>query len=77
VLAVARVKGRAYMNFGTDWKSDFTLVLDADALRTFEADGIGIETLQGRRVRARGWVEYFNGPMIEITHPEQIEVLAQ
>ena len=23
----------------------------------------------------QGWVKWWNGPMIEITHPEQIEVL--
>lgn len=73
VLSVARVRGRAYLNFGTDWETDFTLTLDADALRTFDAEGVVVEALEGRRIRSRGWVEYFNGPMIEITHPEQIE----
>ena len=77
VLAVARVKGRAYLNFGTDWKSDFTLVLDEDAVRLFDAEGAVLEEFEGRRIRARGWLEYFNGPMIEITHPEQIEVIEE
>jgi micrococcal nuclease len=77
VLEVARVKGRAYLNFGTDWKTDFTLVLDEDALRLFDAEGIAPENFEGRRVRARGWLESFNGPMIEITHPEQIEVIEE
>lgn len=75
VLDVARVGNRAYLNFGNDWKTDFTLTLDAEALRRFEADGVAIESFLDRRVRARGWVEFFNGPMIEITHPEQIEVI--
>jgi endonuclease YncB( thermonuclease family) len=75
VVSVARVGSRAYLNFGTDWKTDFTLTLDAGALATFDAEGFAVEALEGRRIRSRGWVEYFNGPMIEITHPEQIEVL--
>ncbi len=77
VLAVARVNGRAYLNFGADWKTDFTLTLDAGALRLFDAEGVPPEAFENRRIRVRGWVESFNGPMIEITHPEQIEVLDQ
>ncbi len=74
-LSAARVKGRGYLNFGADWKSDFTLSLDEDALRLFDAEGVAIGNFEGRRLRSRGWVESFNGPMIEITHPEQIEVV--
>jgi hypothetical protein len=29
----------------------------------------------GREIRVRGWLEFYNGPMIEATHPEQIELL--
>jgi micrococcal nuclease len=75
ILDASRAGSRGYLNFGADWKTDFTLSLDAAALRLFDAAGLPVEQLEGRRVRARGWVEYFNGPMIEITHPEQIEVL--
>ena len=77
VLDVARVKDRAYLNFGTDWKTDFTLVLDEDALRLFDEAAIAPESFAGRRIRVRGWLESFNGPMIEITHPEQIEVIEE
>jgi micrococcal nuclease len=77
VLDVARVKERAYLNFGADWKTDFTLVLDDDALRRFDEAGIAPESFEGRQIRVRGWLESFNGPMIEITHPEQIEVIEE
>ena len=75
VLAVAKVKGRVYLNFGTDWRSDFTITLQPAARRRFEAEGIALEAYQDRWVRVRGWLKSFNGPMIEVTHPEQIEVL--
>lgn len=77
VVDVGRVRNRAYLNFGSDWKTDFTLVLDEDALQLFEAAGVDPENFEGRRVRVRGWLESFNGPMIEITHPEQIEVIEE
>lgn len=75
ILDAARAGGRGYLNFGADRMTDFTLSLDPATLRLFDAEGLPIEQLEGRRIRVRGWVDYFNGPMIEITHPEQIEVL--
>ncbi len=75
VREVAEVRGRTYLNYGRDWRTDFTVVLDRDARRRFEAAGLAPEDLAGRRIRVRGWLRSYNGPMIEATHPEQIEVL--
>ncbi|TQV79635.1 thermonuclease family protein [Denitrobaculum tricleocarpae] len=75
VLEVAVVRGRAYLNFGEDWRSDFTLVIERAERRRFEAEGLDPALFEGRRVRARGWLEFRNGVTITITHPEQIEVL--
>ena len=77
VLSAVVVRGRGYLNFGLDWRSDFTLAIDPQSRRLFEAEGRAIESYTGLRVRARGWLKSFNGPMIEITHPEQIEVLSE
>ena len=75
VLAVAVVRGRAYLNYGEDWRSDFTVSLAPAVRRRFEAEGHELAAYQGRRLRVRGWLTSYNGPMIEVTHPEQIEVL--
>ena len=75
VLEAAVVRGRAYLNFGADWREDFTITLAPDVRRRFEAEGIDPRDYQAARVRVRGWLKSFNGPMIEVTHPEQIEVL--
>ena len=75
VLDVATVRGRTYVNYGDDWRSDFTLSISSRARRLFAAEGFDLERLEGRLVRARGWIKSYNGPMIEITHPEQIELL--
>ena len=75
VRAAAVVRGRAYLNFGDDWKQDFTITLAPAVRKLFEAEGHDPRTYEGRRVRVRGWLKSFNGPMIEATHPEQIEVL--
>ena len=75
VEAAAVVRGRGYLNFGNDWREDFTVSIAPRDRRRFEAAGLAIEDYEGRIVRVRGWVDSFNGPMIEATHPEQIEIL--
>lgn len=74
VLGAAVVRGRGYLNFGTDWKTDFTVVLPPDAVRLFRREGAEIRSFQGRTVRVRGWLRWYDGPQMEVTHPEQIEV---
>jgi endonuclease YncB( thermonuclease family) len=67
---------RVYLNFGRVWKEDFTVVIDPGALRLFDAAGLDPAKLGGALVRVRGWIESYDGPRIEVTHPEQVEVLA-
>jgi endonuclease YncB( thermonuclease family) len=75
VRAAALVSGAGYLNFGADYKTDFTLSFSRESLRRLKESGIDFKSLQGVRLRARGWLRSFNGPLIDITHPEQIEVL--
>lgn len=75
VLQAARVRDRVYLNFAEDWRTDFTVVIAAGHLPLFAEVGLDPLTLAGTRIRVRGWIKSWNGPMIEATHPEQIEVL--
>ena len=75
VLKAARVMGRVYLNFGDDWRQDFTVTVDSRARRMFKKAGVDPLAFKGREVRVRGWLKKWNGPMIDATHPEQIEVL--
>ena len=77
VLDVATVGGRTYINFGPNWRTDFTIVLAPKAVRLFAQDGVKPETYRGQRIRVRGWLASRDGPMIEATHPQQIEVLEE
>lgn len=72
---VAIVRGRAYLNFGADWKTDFTISVAPRNMKLFRAAGVDIMSLKNQRVRVRGWIIRRNGPMIGVTHPEQIEKL--
>lgn len=75
VLKVAQVGARTYLNFEEDWRRDFTVTVRQKAVKLFAGAGRDPASMEGTRVRVRGWVEWFNGPMIEVTHPEQIERL--
>lgn len=77
VLNVARVRNRTYVNFGDDYRTDFTLSIDRSARPLFDEASLDLSSLEGRVIRVRGWVKDFNGPLIDITHPEQIEILLQ
>jgi endonuclease YncB( thermonuclease family) len=77
VLKVAVVRKRVYLNFGADWRSDFTVTIAPRTRRLFEAQGIDPHAYEGRILRVRGWLKSYNGPMIEASHPEQIEVIEE
>jgi endonuclease YncB( thermonuclease family) len=75
VQDVAIVGGRTYINFGPDWKTDFTVTIAARDRKLFAADALDPPVMRGRKIRVRGFIERLNGPMIAVTHPEEIEML--
>ncbi len=75
VVAVGRAGPNTYLNFAEDWRSDFTIVVGRRARRLFEEQGIDLDAYQGKTLRVRGWLKSRNGPMISVSHPEQIEEL--
>jgi len=77
VLNADRVGSRIYLNFGRYWKEDFTVVIETKRLKLFSAIGFDPLELEGALVRVRGWVDVYDGPRVDVTHPEQIEVLAR
>lgn len=75
VVDAARVRARIYLNFGHDYRTDFTVTIAADALERFEAANLNPLELEGQLIRVRGWVQPFNGPQIDVTDPRQIELI--
>lgn len=75
VLQVAETRRWIYLNFDADWRRDFTVSIDRQSRRRFRKAGIKLKDYEGKRVRVRGWLFRRNGPMIQATHPAQIEVL--
>ena len=75
VHAIGKARGRLYLNFEANWRRDFTAAISRKALAAMLKDGFNPALLKDRQVRIRGWIERRNGPLIAVTHREQIEVV--
>lgn len=74
ILSVRESGGFIYMNFGRRWSQALTVTIAKRREAIFTAAGLDPKRLGNRRVRVRGWIEERNGPRIEATRPEQIEI---
>jgi endonuclease YncB( thermonuclease family) len=75
ILSVRESGGTIYMNFGRRGSQALTVTVLKRHERMFAGAGVAPNRLENRHVRVRGWVEDRNGPRIEATGPEQIEIL--
>lgn len=75
VLSVGDYRGRYFLNFGEDRQTDFTVTVSPEDMRNFRAADMDLESLEGRRIRVRGWLEAYNGPNMPIAAPSVIEVM--
>jgi micrococcal nuclease len=67
--------GRAFLNFGTDWRTDFTVTVDPDDMANFRRGGVDPKAYSGQTIRVRGWVQWHFGPEIEVPNPQSVEVV--
>jgi len=75
VQAAVKIKNTIYLNFADNWRDDFTIKIDGPALKLFKQKKINVLKWSGKTLRVRGWLVNKNGPMINVTHPLQIEVI--
>jgi len=75
VTTASLTRGRAFINFGADYRTDFTVTIGPEDMRAFRQAKFDVEALAGKRIRVRGWVEFYNGPEIAIATPAAIELL--
>jgi endonuclease YncB( thermonuclease family) len=75
VVRASEARSRFYLNFGADFRSDFTASAQMRDYRRWEKDGLDLAALQGTRVRIRGFVARVNGPSVVLSHPKQIEIV--
>lgn len=75
VKRVAVVRDRTYLNFGEDWRTDFSVAVDKRDSKAFKQAGIkNFNELVGKSVVVRGVAQPVNGTQIRVTHPEQLRL---
>ncbi|MFM9864505.1 MAG: thermonuclease family protein [Micropepsaceae bacterium] len=75
VVSVKVGRERTYLNFGPNYRTDFTVTISARDMKRLAKEGIDPASWNGKTNRVRGWISLLNGPEIELTHAEQIEIL--
>ena len=72
VQTVGETRETIYLNFGSDYRTDFTALIRRDDAKGW-ADTLS--AFKGRNVRIRGVLQAWNGGLIRVEHLRQIELL--
>lgn len=73
VKKTASVRNNVYLNFGDNWKNDFTIMISPALRKELAHRGIDPLGMANKPLRIRGWVREYNGPMIELENAEHLE----
>jgi len=68
-------KDATYINFGDDWKTDFSAQVRGRDRKALAAQ-LG-QLAPGKRVQIRGTIYNENGPMVKLSRPDQLRVLSE
>ncbi|AXO13586.1 hypothetical protein DY252_04655 [Thalassospira indica] len=72
IRSIEHQEWRSYLNFGSNWREDFTIALDA-TLRDAFANGEDFQDILqdwvGQEIRVRGVIENRGGPYITLENP--------
>jgi endonuclease YncB( thermonuclease family) len=77
VAAVGMSRNEVFLNFGRDWKWDFTAAVDLKRSDDRKALTARLKNLKGRLVRVRGFIERRNGPFIALATADAVEELPE
>ncbi len=75
VVKAERIKNKLYLNFGDNWRTDFTVAIMARDLKNFRRVDVDPLDYANKTIRVRGWVKRDYGPMIDVTDPHQIQIM--
>lgn len=73
VVQAAKVKTKIYLNFGADYHTDFTAVIDKRDWKNFSR--VDLLSLTGKRVLVRGYLYEDYGPAMRLSNDGQISLL--
>ncbi len=76
VLSTYQSAKCVYLNFGSDYKTDFTVVIFNNSFGAFNQQGINpVSFYRGKTVEVSGRIREYNGPEIIVNAPYEITVI--
>ena len=75
VISANSVRKTHYLNFGDNWRKDFTVQFGNKVEKQLQALEISVRSLKGKTLEVRGYVEWSAGPKIIVTHADQIRII--
>ena len=76
VLSTYQSAKCVFLNFGQDYKSDFTVVIFNNSFSAFREQGVDpVSFYRDKTVEVSGRIREYNGPEIIVRHPSQIELV--
>jgi len=76
VLGTYKSAKCVFLNFGQNYRSDFTVVIFDNVLDAFSREGIDpLSFYNGKKIRVNGKIREYNGSEIIVNSPYEIEVL--
>ncbi len=75
VVSVSHTKSDTYLNFGDNWRQDFTIHIPKAIKTANPSWAASLDDFKDKRVEVRGWIERRNGPMMSLSHPAEIEIV--
>ncbi|MCF7893345.1 MAG: thermonuclease family protein, partial [Candidatus Omnitrophica bacterium] len=77
VLTTYKSNKCTYLNFGSNYRTDFTVVIFNKDLDYFQKKGINpLDFYRGKLIEVSGKIREYNGPEIIVSSPEEIRVIA-
>lgn len=75
VLDTGMTDGLVFLDFGTDWRTDFTVTISKEDMAHFRETGVDPRYYKGQTIRVRGYVVWRNGPEIQVANPQSVQVI--
>lgn len=73
ITQASQVGDKIYLNFGKNYRQDFTIqILNKNKVNFSEKEIEKILKSSGKQVMVRGRILPINGPLINVTHPQQL-----
>ncbi len=72
VVSVHHSHDNIYINFFNEWKGKFAVFISRKHAPAFTQ--MNLTSLERKTILVRGWIHYHNAPMMDITHPDELEI---